>query len=1293
MDASKPSIIFLLSPYFTIPDCQLAGEGRGSPHAVLGEFPQSPPVLSLKRKERRAAFEICRRRRRRGGNVLLFSFFRQVRAALPPPKEMKPSLGWFSGVEARDYLVQKKVMDAVEGGLSILLKENPKDPVGRFAEVLREKNPNRSTTEVTVDGIKLKSISPATVLKNTPLPTVPNWRRSGSMNVWAMSSTGFDGWKRIIDFIKTSQKSITKIVTIEVNKDTVTYYRGSPHVVVEGGKFTGATHSLSTLQHVLKEAARSRDSRHTEFEVLRIPMPDSLKTPDASKYTDIQDVIFNNKQGILESESTAVIVHSISGTSDATVGMIMVSAVVQAIQKIRTNGLKKAQWKEKLRDRVIKKREVAAIIAMRYQALLKKDQERASQIESSGGKMNGETEAETDERRAKAEMLTQGRNSQWGRYNALVREMASTTISSAYRGYSGRKLASMKKSDPKFLDAPKTSDHELYTIVKGVQSKDHQITAYPIVLHTISTLLKEFGDWELFTGRQQARSKLVVERDVVVANTDENDDPSQDLFRVVTVQDTDNEKTDDFCIPMTSFINVVRSCSHLRSYVSEMYSMGRRFGQVGAVQARILRAFEFFSTGVAFFTHSVLREVSTSPRLRQLFLYPESAQINMSFDAWFSQYHSITDAFQDHHLFFLCNEIRLKSRPVMCDRVLVQQLIGRQKGEQRKKSKISIDAGGPLMTDTLRKSQLSSFVVNESDSHRAFKRFHKKLNLYSVTDPVGREDLFEFAAQLGQPNANILWLSLSTDLSIVVEEEVYSAKLKTPTLCPSNQTPTVVKDCVITSPPLITQQPATDHNSKPRHEDPEHSTSPDDHPEVPIYNLTWSQLEGDLVQEIKSQTSNSRILEYIELQGGSGEAVSRKKSFTKVQPCSSEQQVKPVEEMPEKLPTPSGSRVMKIASGRRPPSMVGFSATPRRENSSIMTSITDPSTTPPPHTHDEPEDGALLGSPVVSAPVVDPGPVIQRLPSFYDQVLSTMDEGTVNLQYVRQPVLMCVIESMLSSLDRLSHSVNDFVCKNPTNGVIVVEYCDELNAMLTVAVCIMNSLASKKNGGDDPIMALVEAKKLQEAANNNAKRDHQVSAACSVNSEGTATTATDSGVGDTLGVTHQLLSSASMLKIAAEPSSAEPILSPFSPIDKLVKSPLGEELNLAASLTYVDDVISHSSRHIESSIVTKIAALYLECEQPLSAQTLRQHVTALVRYLELYGILIIFHAWMQHGSAVSFSSFVLEVHTGAYRWLVNLDPFEGVEQPKNHDPEWVSLRNRWIREPTLPTRITEHKNR
>ena len=1223
---------------------------------------------------------------------------------------MNQSSGWFAGVEARNYLVEKNVMGVIEEGLAVLLQERPKDPVAKLAEVLRDRNPTRKTTDIIVDGVPLRSICPSIVLRNTPLQTVPNWRRSGQMNIWAMSSVGFDGWKRVIDYIKTTQKGITKIITIETNSEQVTYIRGTPHIVTNPEDISKlSSPNVSTLQHVVREAARSRDSRKIDFDVLKIGMPQTFMSPDTSKYTQIQDMIFKYRKGIIEEENTAIIIHSITGKDDASIGLMIVSSVVHAIQKVRTQSRKKAEWKEKLRDRVVKKREAAALVAMKYQLLITKDKEQVELAEKEAkSKVIEETQSEYEERLQSAQTISDHRTAQWLRYNELIRSTASTKISSAFRGYSGRKLAATKKKNPQLLDAPRRVDSGLYATVRGVQSKDQQTTNYSIIKHTIESLLSIYGSWELLTSRQQPRNRLVVEREMIVVNDGEIENPECDIFKVTTYHDTDDERNDDFAIPMSSFINVVRSCSHLRSYISDSQSMSMRFGTVGAVQARILKAFDFMSVGIAFYTHTVLRTVSDSRDLIKLFGCPDKIPLmNQKFTYWLSDQPNITEALREQHLFCLSEGIKNNNHGIMKDRILLHHPSIRQKRSspsQRRKSRLSLDNSIMGLPDRMRRSQVGmSQTWGDFDHHRAFKRVHKKLNLFSIIDPAAGNDFIDVMNHLSESSSKVLWLSLGMSPTVAVGEEVYSARLRVPTLCPSNGTMEPVKDCV-TKDSLTPEIKHQTHNgtsskmNKLSHIDPVDANVDTDSEtpfegdfEIPVFGLLWSDLESRLIKEISTLASRDGTVGYLEFDNSTENkrtVIQKRVSVFGQQPAAPET-ARASEEVEAQItrrlsPTPSVTRYPSRNTSTRNDGMrllssgIGFSMTPRRENS-MMNSIIDPSSIPPLAGQDSQEidDNPATGRKSHNSSVALPDLNIQQPCKLYQTLLEswnksritdeqTTDRREVQLQFIRQPVTPGATSLMLKAINRLSFAVDEFINQNGSEGCVVIAHTEELNPILLVAFTITYSMAWKKYVDEDPIIALGKARKLIEL--NAQKRENMIAADCSavsgssVASVGSTTTASDSDVSDSLNVTHQLLGTVSKLRLAddkTDETKSEP-LSPFTPIDILVKSELGITLRLSDSLDYVGEIFSHSNRHVEDSVATKLAVLYLECDQPLPTETLRSHSMSLARIIESYGLLLFYYSWLQSEFSSPFNTFIIETHPDAYCWLLSVNPFEGM---------------------------------
>ncbi|KAJ9458547.1 hypothetical protein DIPPA_07255 [Diplonema papillatum] len=399
-----------------------------------------------------------------------------------------------SGAEARRYLVEKKLMAVLEQGLEKLLRERPSDPCGSLAGHLRENNPLRPASTLTVrltapapskpgapgppppKSVTLQHVKPPVKSAGSfAFDNVAHWRRAGQLNVWGIPLPGKEGWKDVARGLKRGHPEIKRCVVILVDENRpVVYYKNVGYCpcefvpagvpLVELLKANGL--KVTEASVAVRDAFRQIDSLWDVF-VEQLPLANSFVPPDLSVFDEVYGFVKRNLGAAnapsalspddgqasapavpIHPESVAFVVASSSGKDDVSAAMMLVATVVSQMTTIRTLSVQKRAWIERLRDKEVLRKEAHRCIEEIFkQKVAKDDAKTAAEEHAARTGVADETARARDARLHKADKRRQRRREQWDRYLLHVQSEASTAIAALFRGHSDRKLARKRRDD------------------------------------------------------------------------------------------------------------------------------------------------------------------------------------------------------------------------------------------------------------------------------------------------------------------------------------------------------------------------------------------------------------------------------------------------------------------------------------------------------------------------------------------------------------------------------------------------------------------------------------------------------------------------------------------------------------------------------------------------------------------------------------------------------------------------------------------------------------------------------
>ena len=580
-----------------------------------------------------------------------------------------------TGEEARNYITSKRVMSMVEQGLAEMLETQPADPCGWLAAHLKATNVlvKRSSTPVTLQGgaaVTLQWHEAAVHVENSVLPSVVNWRRAGGHNIWGVSLPSYEGWKRVIDHIKSTVRVVRKIVVVNVEKEDVVVHKGLPHTVsgypealraeqsaVDALRAAGKT--VCDVAQAVQDAAKSREQRNVELEFASLRFDCAAVAPPLKVYDEVAQLVERNRTGILSTGATVVLVTSLSGGDDVTVAMSLLYALTHSCTSLRTAAAQKNAWKESLRDRALKEKATLAAIASMHQANVRRDTQRIQRSEEAAraSPRSPAADEERAEREREAARIRAARHAQWEKLEAHLQAKSSTKIAAVYRGHAERKkkhqplniapLPAVKK--PRHQRQQKGSKGHTGTrspsvgVKKAASDTTSDVVAgFLSVARCVRFFEAKYGNL-LLRRTDERRARRRVTRTVIrvnprAAESDDNEAScSESLFNLEVVEEEEDQVPTDFAVPTTGYLTLLcRDLSQGRNIGAALMRTSQRFAGVAAVQARVQRTVDLVVHGMCYYVWSLLRDAATMGDLFPVRAIDPSLA-SASFSDWFTQ--------------------------------------------------------------------------------------------------------------------------------------------------------------------------------------------------------------------------------------------------------------------------------------------------------------------------------------------------------------------------------------------------------------------------------------------------------------------------------------------------------------------------------------------------------------------------------------------------------------------------------------------------------------------------------
>eukprot|EP01062_Namystynia_karyoxenos_P078609 TRINITY_DN8125_c2_g1_i1.p1 TRINITY_DN8125_c2_g1~~TRINITY_DN8125_c2_g1_i1.p1 ORF type:complete len:1533 (+),score=484.94 TRINITY_DN8125_c2_g1_i1:94-4692(+) len=640
-----------------------------------------------------------------------------------PPPELppvpSPLLGCYwhkcrDGDEARQFLTDRQVMSVVEAGLVRLIRERPKDPCRWLSAYLKEHNPAAPVQEhrITVLGVPVCCVNraPPQLIADSPLPVVPNWRQAGSLPVFGMAHVGLDGWKRVIDHVKKEHKIGRRLVVIGVDDEDVVFVRHPPrrvdpkkahlhawlpyttdlHQAVSSWNAThaapvqlpsdkkvtqiiagaippakGENRSAGDLREVIAEASRSRDSRKIDLEVTRVPLGHRSEPPGAQLCDRVLSVLKRHRSDLTSAiPNTAVIVVSLTGKADVTMGMLLCAAVLSAYAQTQGAVVRKRAWREKMRVRDVQRRSAIAEVEADLRRGTERDRRIAEKAEEHVRMLASRGVEEAPEERelrlqadSKRTARRQAQRDAWQDYLTGAKIAACTKIAAMFRGHRERKRLRRKGNKHKAAarDALEREREAAAAAAHAEARLYHERGCYKVVWFFLRRLAARMGSAELFQfvepkhagGRRCLQREVLVPRvrqtpmrfdpnpqsamlsaadDRSVAASDcplsavscasrlsrvstppPTEDASDDELFSLRYEEDDMPAAEDFAVnPLREVHSLIDSCAQLGNLRHELYVVRHQYKGVPGIQQRALRAIESTLVLVMFYSWLVL---------------------------------------------------------------------------------------------------------------------------------------------------------------------------------------------------------------------------------------------------------------------------------------------------------------------------------------------------------------------------------------------------------------------------------------------------------------------------------------------------------------------------------------------------------------------------------------------------------------------------------------------------------------------------------------------------------------
>eukprot|EP01059_Diplonema_ambulator_P033995 TRINITY_DN740_c0_g1_i5.p1 TRINITY_DN740_c0_g1~~TRINITY_DN740_c0_g1_i5.p1 ORF type:complete len:1276 (+),score=406.41 TRINITY_DN740_c0_g1_i5:1767-5594(+) len=1238
---------------------------------------------------------------------------------------------WPSGVEARKFLLEKKVMSVVESGLGKLLVERPEGCCGWLAQWVRECRRGKERELQGSDGSLLRAWE-----CDAGADPAPRFRRADDAYIWGCGVVGVQRWKALKTHITSEHPSIRSLVVINVSASPITFLEGTP--------YHGEPHQRHVFPDTVRSTLASVGQAHAAY--YDLPLPASSVCPQLVVFDEVTAIAQTHYHG-LAAGSTGVVVISADGKDDVTCGMALLATVLTQMERVKRLAVRRREWKESLRDKEVRKHEVSTLIEKLYEEGKAADEK---YIQEQVGLLEG-AEPEQQERLDFAQRIRNERERQWDRYQVYIRSQASTKIAAAYRGHMDRKKAKSQK-----MVKAKSQKRALKNLnVQETREKEEDTKGRGLGWHTevdpfaelkelstfkaASEYINSTAEGELFTYQDQPKPRHVITRSVLK--------PAQDihcaeLFTVELVEETEEGCLDDYSIPLTAFVATIQACGH-RDLLLEIHNCRKRYKTVPSVQCRVLRTLELVVVGTCFAAWVAMREAAVSQSIADAFCVDPSsvASAQQTFKNWFEGT-PLFDALRNHHMSML---LATRAASVLKDRALIKSGIVRGavrapsiRGQQRSKAH---------SVKVVQRKSVRTLVPPGEDAQRAFKKVHRKLPLFSVPDPLSPEDTSDVMGHMLPSVRSIIWFSLTPALTVQVGPHTLSAPLSTPAMFPSSMSANTVNIFQVIEPkapePVAAKKQKSRLKSKALngspHIDPTKriQTPPPvpearDPDEIPIMGHLWTAKERCLENELKQSISKTGEVTFYE--GAKGSRRNLMEVTQTVLQLEKEEVEQPVASSPKekKEERPHGSS--KVGVGLQ----FGLAnlGTPEvgRKGSPSITSVTLGGSAASRKGGSECNEsfaGSIPDS-VVQIEEVD------RLPTNVDEVVVPCGEGIVAaakkdglaVRFVRQPLLEGVSEDTYHTFDRIVKELEaGFSVFQENEVAVVVGHSEELNPFLLAVVTVVFSMLSKKYYGEDSIDLLVKARRQSEMVHKqrvsmvaphtpSEPEEHEEqqpgnTTPRSVISTGESTTLTSvsgeevsegslSATSDTDDTVEGFTLTQQLLK---KPSAGSPFrkeslspafipVSPFHCIDHLAKSTLGTSLCVDESITYLDTLFEHTNKSLEEGVIGRIPATLQEIKTCPPAELLLLS-RELASWLESYTLLLFFTSWMKTYIEAerpdtiphpSFAAWMMNVHPEAHNWLRNFNPWGEQGAPRGIDPNLTTARYRWAKQ-SLPSEV------
>ena len=548
-----------------------------------------------------------------------------------------------TGSEARNYIVEKKLLVMVEQALEKMLTERPDNPTSHLASYLKDHNLVKRvvTSPMLVDHsvVNLRHNPPSVYVKSSPLPTVPNFRHVHP-GVYGFASPVVDGWRAVLEHLRTEAKTVTKLVVIEVDDGQVHYFKGLPHVAPEYKGEIPLKEALrregkQTVQdvgQVLPECMRGRDAKKYELATHKVAFRDSSVAPSLDAVDSIMNIVEGNRAGLLgDTLTTALLVCSTSGKDDVTVALSFIVSALKGIKSVQDSAIRKRMWEERVKEKGLEKKKIYNQIAAMHAEGVQKDDRRIAKLEvSSKNRKFEETAAEIETRRKKIEQIRAKRNAQWEKFELHLQAECCTKIAAVFRGHQDRLKVRKIREDCPNGATPVPSKH---SSKKARSRKAKAVQPAPAAASTISTLkdvplIRQCVRWfeETYGNHLLTRADAPRERKSLVRRElrpniykkiedgtfDDYDDTVEELFTIQTVEGLEEELPTDFAVPVSMFLSILSDeCSHIRNIGQDLLTTCKKYAGVTAVQSRVTKTVSLFAYGICFHVWVVLREFQT----------------------------------------------------------------------------------------------------------------------------------------------------------------------------------------------------------------------------------------------------------------------------------------------------------------------------------------------------------------------------------------------------------------------------------------------------------------------------------------------------------------------------------------------------------------------------------------------------------------------------------------------------------------------------------------------------------